>query len=90
MIIDKINRKVIIEKSKFSRSSEVVEIKEFDKVHFNFLPNTEDVFETELVLIDVEIYNDKHEPTGEFETKAFARRIGTEIILDFIPENFGY
>lgn len=90
MIIDKINRKVIIEKSKFSRSSEQVEIKEFDKVQFNFLPNTEDVFETELVLIDVEIYNDKHEATGEFETKAFARRIGTEIILDFIPESFGY
>lgn len=81
--IDKLNRKIIITVQKdgvstFSNYSEKIEINEFDKLEKKFLPNTQDKFECELILLDVEKRDESGNKTGIMETKAFARRIGRE------------
>lgn len=48
-------------------------INEFDKIKKRFLPNTDEKYECELVLLDVEVGED--EKTKKKITKAFAKRI---------------
>lgn len=50
-------------------------INEFDILEKKFLPNTEDEYQCELVLLDVGIHDDNMNIIG-IETKAFARRLG--------------
>lgn len=69
-IIDKENRRIVINSP---LKTEIV-INEFDKLNKHFLDGTEDIYECELILLDVDIHNEQGEIIGQ-ETKAFARRI---------------
>ena len=72
--IDKPNRQIIVTNDR-TRDRKI--IKEFEKIKKVFLENTQDVYECELVLLDVPIYEENtREETGQVETKAFARRFG--------------
>lgn len=73
--IDKENRRIIITPEKSTTYSQKV-VNEFDKLERIFLEGTQDKYECELVIIDVEV---KDMETGKVigtETKAFARRLG--------------
>ena len=88
--IDLDKRQILITKKgdirkKFAEKE--VYFSENDKIPFNFLPNTEDKFETELVLVEVEIFEDD-KLTREYETKPFMRRVGTDILLSFDPNDY--
>ena len=76
-IIDKENRRVIIKThEEFSSFTTEKVISEFDKLERKFLDGTQDKYECELVILDVE---EKDMITGEkigITTKAFTRRIG--------------
>lgn len=84
-IIDKDKRRIVISKEPMTLQEgftqipkDSIVINEFDKINRVFIPGTEDIYECELVLIDVEI-RDENNPevhTGKYETKAFAKRIG--------------
>lgn len=76
--IDKNNRQIIIT---HDRTKDVRIIKEFEKIEKVFLDGTEDIYECELILLEVPVqddstlfHNSQIEP--KLETKAFARRIG--------------
>lgn len=74
-IIDAENRSVIIPSLK--RGGENTVINEYDTLLKKFLENTEDKYDCELVLIEVDIYDENNlenrESIGK-ELKAFARR----------------
>ena len=86
-VIDKDNRRIVIsaqpmtipeDGTTFVMPKDTIIVNEFDKVDRIFLPGTEDTYECELVLVDVEVRDEKNPEvhTGEYTTKAFARRIG--------------
>lgn len=81
--IDLENRRVVVDATTLQNKSNPIIINEFDKLTKNFLPNTQDKYECELVLLEVENEN------GELETKAFTRRIGYEgWIMEFNFEDY--
>ena len=73
--IDLKNRRIVFDATGLSLDSNNVFINEFDKLTKKFLPDTSDTYECELVLLEVDLLNDKEEIVGT-ETKAFVRRIG--------------
>lgn len=86
-VIDKDNRRIVIsaqpmtipeDGTTFAMPKDAIIVNEFDKVDRIFLAGTEDIYECELVLVDVEVRDEKNPEvhTGEYTTKAFARRIG--------------
>ncbi|MGL4426000.1 MAG: hypothetical protein ACRCZ0_08515 [Cetobacterium sp.] len=84
--IDLKNRRIILEKTEWGIEDSV--INEFDKLEKSFLPNTADKYECELVLVDVDILDEKQEVIGK-ETKAFARRIGcSDWLMGFEAEEY--
>ncbi|MGL6099824.1 MAG: hypothetical protein ACRC0G_09405 [Fusobacteriaceae bacterium] len=81
--IDAANRKVtIINSASTLIEKEGIVLNEFDSIGFKFLPKTEDTFETELVLLEVE------NEDGETETKPYMRRKDNGIILSFDPNDY--
>lgn len=63
-------------------------LNEFDKIGRKFLPNTQDTYDCEIILLEVDIYNDNFEVTGK-EIKAFARRIGNaNWLMEFVEEEY--
>jgi hypothetical protein len=75
-VIDKLNRRIILEKATLNETDNI--INEFDRLDKFFLEGTEDRYECELVLIDV-----------EGELKAFARRVGNEKwLMEFEVEKY--
>lgn len=88
--VDKENRRVVLYKevSPLSLEESEVIINEFDVVKKGFLPNTVDKYECELVLLDVDKYDEDGDKIG-VGTKAFARRIGNEQwLMEFDVENY--
>ncbi|MGL5100803.1 MAG: hypothetical protein ACRC6B_12380 [Fusobacteriaceae bacterium] len=84
--IDLENRRVILDATTFDLEPTV--INEFDKLEKFFLPNTEDTYECELVLQEVDIYDDEQNVVGK-ETKAFARRVGNELwLMEFETDKY--
>lgn len=93
-IIDKENKRVIIVKDSVNLLSvEISEdnvINEFDKIYKTFLEGTKDIYECELILVDVDI-KDENQETVRVETKAFARRIGrSEWLMEFNLDEYTY
>lgn len=83
--IDLKNRRIIITDEK-TRSQTI--INEFDKLERKFLPNTQDTYDCELLLLEVDVYDDNFE-VMEKETKAFARRVGnTNWLMEFVEEEY--
>ncbi len=83
--IDLENRRIIITNEK---TRNVQYINEFDRLERKFLPNTQDTYECELVLLEVDVYDDNFEVIGK-ETKAFARRVGnTNWLMEFVEEEY--
>lgn len=75
--IDKENRRIIIKTTKdMSTFMTTKYINEFDKLERKFLDGTQDKYECELVIMDVEIKDIQTGKVTGTETKAFARRIG--------------
>ena len=72
-VIDKESRRVVIGDMRQKMSTVI--INEFEKVNKTFLEGTIDKYECELVLLEVDLLNDKQDIVGT-ETKAFVRRIG--------------
>lgn len=79
--IDAAERKIIItRKAKLNKltteeQEETIEIREGETLERIFLPGTQDVYECELVLLEVDVINPQtQEKTGEKELKAFAQR----------------
>lgn len=79
--IDAVERKIIItRKAKLNKltteeQEETIEIREGETLERIFLPGTQDVYECELVLSEVDVINPQtQEKTGEKELKAFAQR----------------
>lgn len=79
--IDAVERKIIItRKAKLNKltteeQEETIEIREGETLERIFLPETQDVYECELVLLEVDVINPQtQEKTGEKELKAFAQR----------------
>lgn len=91
--IDKDKRQVIIKptiKGAVTLDENVITLNEFDSLYRHFLPNTQDKYECELVLIDVPVYNDKFEEIG-IETKAFSRRKGNDNwLIEFVEEEYRF
>lgn len=73
--IDKENRRIIITPEGTSTYSQKV-VNEFDKLERIFLEGTQDKYECELVIMDVEVKDMETGKKTGTETKAFARRIG--------------
>lgn len=73
--IDKENRRIIITPEKSTTYSQKV-VNEFDKLERIFLEGTQDKYECELVIIDVEVKDMETGKVTGTETKAFARRLG--------------
>lgn len=83
--IDEKNRAIYIYNTE--RTTPII-IKEYDRLQKNFDEMTEDKYECELVLLDVEFRDEvTHEKTGEKEIRAFARRIGYPQWLMAFDEN---
>ena len=75
--IDKENRRIIIKThEEFSSFSTEKVINEFDKLERKFLDGTQDKYECELVILDVDIKDMETGKKTGTETKAFARRVG--------------
>lgn len=79
--IDAVERKIIItRKAKLNKltteeQEETIEIREGETLERIFLPGTQDVYECELVLLEVDVINPQtQEKTREKELKAFAQR----------------
>ncbi|MGL6132322.1 MAG: hypothetical protein ACRCZ9_11990 [Fusobacteriaceae bacterium] len=84
--IDLKNRRIILETTVWGIEDSV--INEFDKLEKDFLPNTADTYECELVLVDVDVLDEKQEVIGK-ETKAFARRVGySDWLMEFVVEEY--
>lgn len=73
--IDKENRRIIITPEKSTTYSQKV-VNEFDKLERIFLEGTQDKYDCELVIIDVEVKDMETGKVTGTETKAFARRLG--------------
>lgn len=87
--IDETKRQVILVLGA-PRTGEVV-INELDALDRRFLEGTDDEYECELVLQDVEITDEFMEKTGATELKAFARRKDTESwLMEFVPEEYNW
>ncbi|MGL5963191.1 MAG: hypothetical protein ACRCZ2_02145 [Fusobacteriaceae bacterium] len=79
--IDIANRRIILEAVTLGVDGAI--INEFDRLTKEFLPNTTDKYECELVLVEVDVQDDDMEIIGK-ETKAFARRVGySEWLMPF-------
>ena len=73
-----------------AKSGEIV-LNELDPLNRKFLEGTDDKYECELVLQDIEITNENEEKTGITELRAFARRKGSKNwLLEFIPEEYNW
>lgn len=84
--IDLENRRIIINNE---TKSQVI-INEFDRLKRKFLPNTQDIYECELVLLEVDIYNEDYDVAGK-EIRAFARRIGNpNWLMEFIETEYSF
>lgn len=86
--IDEAKRRIIINSDTSMYKTEPIIVNEFDKLKRKFLPGTEDIFECELVLLEV----DKQDPvTGKKiegkELKAYARRVDKPYWLMLFDEN---
>ena len=88
-IIDEINRTVTIPSIKRSlitgaSTQDDIILHEFDTLKKKFLENTADKYECELILEEVDVYDEndleKRTPIGK-ELKAFARRKGYDMWL---------
>lgn len=85
--IDEAKRQVIVIPGS-DKAGEIV-VNELDPLNRKFLEGTDDKYECELVLLDVEITDESGEKTGATELKAFARRKGAENwLMEFIPEEY--
>lgn len=85
--IDEAKRQVIVIPG-VAKAGEIV-LNELDPLNRKFLEGTDDKYECELVLQDVEITNETGEKTGVTELKAFARRKGVESwLMEFVPEEY--
>lgn len=73
--IDKENRRIIITLEGTSTYSQKI-VNEFDKLKRKFLDGTQDKYECELVIMDVEVKDMETGKKTGTETKAFARRVG--------------
>lgn len=83
--IDEKNRRIIISGDK----RENIVINEFDRLTRKFLPNTQDKYECELVLLEVPKNDIVNEDNNETEIKAFARRIGSQNwLIEFNESEF--
>lgn len=71
--VDKENRQIIVTNE---RTRNINIIKEFEKIQKVFLLGTEEIYECELVLLEVKLYDEKTRQEIGKETRAFARRIG--------------
>ncbi|MGL5716751.1 MAG: hypothetical protein ACRCX2_27295 [Paraclostridium sp.] len=84
--IDKENRRIILEATTLNLEQNI--INEFDLLEKSFLEGTEDKYDCELVLLDVEVHDDEMNVVG-VETKAFARRKGNEQwLMEFDAEEY--
>lgn len=94
--IDAVERKIIItRKAKLNKltteeQEETIEIREGETLERIFLPGTQDVYECELVLLEVDVINPQtQEKTGEKELKAFAQRKNhTGWLMEFVEEEY--
>lgn len=85
--IDEAKRQVIVI-SGVAKAGGIV-LNELDPLNRKFLNGTNEKYECELVLQDIEITNEDGEKTGATELKAFARRKGVENwLMEFIPEEY--
>lgn len=85
--IDEAKRQVIVVTG-VGKTTEIV-LNELDPLNRKFLEGTDDKYECELVLQDVELTNEAGEKTGITELKAFARRKGAaNWLMEFIPEEY--
>lgn len=85
--IDEVKRQVILVQGA-PRNSEII-LNELDVLNRKFLEGTQDKYECELVLQDIEVTDETGEKTGVTELKAFARRKGAENwLMEFIPEEY--
>ncbi len=85
--IDEAKRQVIVI-SGVAKAGRIV-LNELDPLNRKFLNGTNEKYECELVLQDIEITNEDGEKTGATELKAFARRKGAENwLMEFIPEEY--
>ena len=85
--IDETKRQVIVTTG-VAKAGEIV-LNELDPLNRKFLNGTNERYECELVLQDVEVTNEAGEKTGVTELKAFARRKGAENwLMEFIPEEY--
>ncbi|MGL6100370.1 MAG: hypothetical protein ACRC0G_12185 [Fusobacteriaceae bacterium] len=91
--VDLIKRCVVLKVENEGGASLLVDfiINEHDTLKKKFLPNTNEEYECELVLVDVEKKDEKGEKTGEVETLAFSKRKGYENwLMIFEPEEYTF
>lgn len=95
--IDAEERKIIITRTaktkgraKTTEEQEVIEIREGDPLERIFLPGTQDTYDCELILLEVDIIDPKtQEKTGEKEIKAFAQRKNhTGWLMELVEEEY--
>lgn len=95
--IDAEERKIIITRTaktkgraKTTEEQEVIEIREGDPLERIFLPGTQDTYDCELILLEVDIIDPKtQEKTGGKEIKAFAQRKNhTGWLMEFVEEEY--
>lgn len=94
--IDAEKRRIIINSDTSMYKVQPIIVNEFDKLKRKFLPETEDVYGCELVLLEVDKQDEFGKKTGEKELKAYARRVDkpywimlfneNEYIFEFIPQ----
>lgn len=91
-VIDSKNRKVIIDKSIDNRSriiSNQIVLNEFDDLKKKFLDGTQDKYDCELVLLEVNVLDAERIPTGNKELKAYAKRKGVDMwLMNFNEEDY--
>lgn len=97
VIIDAEERKIVItrtvkakSRTKTMEEQEVIEIREGETLERIFLPGTQDVYECELVLLEVDVINPQtQEKTGEKELKAFAQRKDrADWLIEFVETEY--
>lgn len=94
--IDAMERKIIItRKAKLNKltteeKEETIEIREGETLERIFLPGTQDTYDCELVLLEVDIIDHKtQEKTGEKEIKAFVQRKGqVGWLMEFVEDEY--
>lgn len=95
--IDAEERKIIITRTaktkgraKTAEEQEVIEIREGETLERIFLPGTQETYDCELILLEVDIIDPKtQEKTGEKEIKAFAQRKDhTGWLMEFVETEY--